>query len=235
MKSPTILELLQAGVHFGHQKGRWHPKMKPYIFAERNGVHIIDLEKTLEKMAEAGDFVSSVAQRNGTVLFVGTKKQGQKIIEKYAKDCGMPFITERWVGGLFTNFINVGKLIKKYKSLKEQRESGALQKYTKKEQVEFGKEIEKLHKMVGGLESLSKIPEAVFVLDAKREKTAILEARKKKVPIVGFCDANINPDLLDYPIPANDDAVNSIEIITKFIADAVKDGKSKATSEQAAQ
>ena len=181
-------------------------------------------------MEEAGKFVSSVAERNGLVLFIGTKRQGQKIIEKYAKDCGMPYITERWVGGLFTNYLNVGKLIKKYKSLKEQRESGALQKYTKKEQVEFGKEIEKLHKMVGGLESLSKIPEAIFVLDAKREKTAILEARKKKVPIVGFCDANINPDLLDYPIPANDDAVNSIEIITKFIADAVKEGKSKATT-----
>ena len=163
----------------------------------------------------------------GLVLFVGTKKQGQKILEKYAKDCGMPFVTERWVGGFFTNFINVSKLIKKYKSLKEQKESGALHKYTKKEQSDFGKEIEKLQKTVGGLTEVNKLPEAIFVLDAKKEKTAIAEARKKKIAIVGFCDANTNPELLDYPIPANDDAVKSIDIITKTIAEAIKEGKTE--------
>ncbi len=228
MKTPTILELLQAGVHFGHQKGRWHPKMKPYIFTERNGVHIIDLEKTIELLEKAAEFASKVAKNGGVILFVGTKKQGQKIIEKYAKESGMPFITERWVGGLFTNYATVSKLIKKLRSLKEQRDSGALAKYTKKEQVMIGKEIERLHKMVGGLENMTKMPEAVFILDVKKEKTAVAEARKRKVPIIAFCDTNINPEILTYPIPANDDAVNSIELIIKVIAEAIKEGKAEA-------
>lgn len=227
MSLPTISELLQAGVHFGHQKSRWHPKMKPYLFTERNGIYIIDLEKTLEKLQEAAAYAKKIAAGGGLILFVGTKKQGQKILEKHAKDCGMPYITERWVGGFFTNFANVSKLIKKYKSLKEQKESGALQKYTKKEQSDFGKEIEKLQKIVGGLSEVSKLPEAIFVLDAKKEKTAVAEARKRKITIIGFCDANTNPELLDLPIPANDDAIKSIEIITKAIAEAVKEGKNE--------
>ena len=230
MSLPTISELLQSGVHFGHQKSRWHPKMKPYLFTERNGIYIIDLEKTLEKLEEATAYAKKIAAGGGLILFVGTKKQGQKILEKYAKDSGMPYVTERWVGGFFTNFTNVSKLIKKYRSLKEQRESGALQKYTKKEQSDFGKEIEKLHKIVGGLADMTKLPEAIFVLDAKKEKTAIAEARKRKITIIGFCDANTNPELLDLPIPANDDAVKSIEIITKTIAEAIKEGKSKAAA-----
>jgi small subunit ribosomal protein S2 len=158
-------------------------------------------------------------------LFIGTKRQGQDMIKKYAIECGMPYVNERWVGGFFTNFPNVSKLIKKYRSLKEQKESGALQKYTKKEQVEFNKEIEKLDRIVGGLGDLTKVPDAVFVLDVKREKTAITEARKKKVSSVGFCDTNTNPELLTYPIPANDDAVNSINIIIKTIAEAIKEAK----------
>jgi len=228
MQLPSIMELLQSGVHFGHQKGRWHPKMKPYIFAERNGVYVIDLEKTVEKLAEATDFVENIGANGGTVLFVGTKSQGKKIIQKYSEQAGMPYIVERWVGGLFTNYANVGKLIKKYKSLKEQRESGALAKYTKKEQVNIAKEIERLEKMVGGLEIMTKLPDAVFILDAKHEKTALLEARKRKIPIISFADTNINPELLDYPIPANDDAINSIELITKTIAEAINYGKVKA-------
>ena len=227
MSLPTISELLQAGVHFGHQKSRWHPKMKPYLFTERNGIYIIDLEKTLEKLQEAAAYAKKIAAGGGLILFVGTKKQGQKILEKYAKDCGMPYITERWVGGFFTNFANVSKLIKKYKSLKEQKESGALQKYTKKEQSDFGKEIEKLQKIVGGLSEVTKLPEAIFVLDAKKEKTAVAEAKKRKITIMGFCDANTNPELLDLPIPANDDAIKSIEIITKAIAEAVKEGRNE--------
>jgi len=221
------LELLQSGVHFGHQGRRWHPKMKDFIFIERGGVHIIDLEQTLDKLQEASDFLRGVAQKGGVILFVGTKKQGQKIIKKYALETGMPYITERWIGGMFTNFNHVSKLIKKYKELKEKQETGALAKYTKKEQSQFGKEIEKLEKSVGGLTDMRKIPDAIFVLDAKKEKTAIAEAKNKKVPIVGFCDTNINPDHLDYPIPANDDAVKSIELITSVIADAINDGKSK--------
>jgi len=221
------MDLLQSGVHFGHQKGRWHPKMKPFIFTERNGVHILDLEQTLEKLEKATDLVSKIAANGGSVLFIGTKSQGQGIIEKHAKACGMPYINQRWVGGLFTNYANVSKLIKKYRSLKEQRETGALAKYTKKEQVEFSKEIEKLDKMVGGLESMTRLPEAVFVLDIKREKTAVMEAKKRKITVIGFSDSNINPEILDYPIPANDDAVNSIELITKTIANAINEGKAK--------
>ena len=210
MNLPSILELLQSGVHFGHQKGRWHPKMKPNVFIERNGVHIIDLEKTLESLKAAVDFVSQVAQTGGVVLFVGTKNQAQAIVKKYALFAGMPYIVEKWIGGMFTNFSNVSKLIKKYKTLKEERETGALAKYTKKEQVNFSKQIEKLEKLVGGLAELGRIPEAIFVVDAKREKTAVAEARKRGVKIVGFCDTNINPEFLDYPIFANDDAVKSI-------------------------
>lgn len=229
------MELLQSGVHFGHQKGRWHPKMKPYIFAERNGVYVIDLEKTLEKLKVATDFVENIGRNGGTVLFVGTKSQGKNIIEKYAKQCQMPYIKERWVGGLFTNFATVGKLIKKYHSLKEQRDSGALAKYTKKEQVDIGKEIERLDKMVGGLEEMTKLPDAVFILDCKHEKTALLEAKKRRIPVISFADTNINPEALDYPIPANDDAVNSIELITKTIAEAVNFGKIAKSKEEASK
>lgn len=230
-KIPTILELLQAGVHFGHQKSRWHPKMKEYVFVERGGVHILDLEKTLEKIKIATDFVQSIAQNGGVVLFVGTKEQGKEIIKKYAIETNMPFVTERWIGGMFTNFTNVSKLIKKLKDLREKQSSGALKKYTKKEQVEFNKEIEKLEKFVGGLGDMKKVPQAIFVLDVKREKTAVAEARKKGIKVIGFCDTNINPDLLDYPIPANDDAVKSIEMITGLIAQAIKEGKAKQKTE----
>lgn len=235
MELPTIMELLQSGVHFGHQRGRWHPKMKQYLFAERNGVHIIDLEKTLEKLKAAAEFAEKIGQNNGTILFVGTKNQGKGIIERYAKQAGMPYIKERWVGGLFTNFGNVNKLIKKYKSLKEQRDSGALAKYTKKEQVEFNKEIERLDRMVGGLETMTRLPEAVFILDAKKEKTALLEAKKRKIPVISFADSNINPEILEYPIPANDDAVNSIDLVTRVIAEAINFGKVKASKEKKAE
>lgn len=227
MQLPTILELLSAGVHFGHQKGRWHPKMKENVFTERGGVHIIDLEKTLEKLQAAADFAREVAQNGGVILFVATKKQAQKAVEKFAKEVGMPYVVERWLGGLFTNFNNVHKVIKRYRDLKERREAGALAKYTKKEQSDFGKEIERLEKLVGGLSELKKVPEAIFVVDAKKEKTAVTEARKKKVKIIGFCDTNVNPDLFDYPIFANDDATKSIGLITSVIAEAIREGKEK--------
>ena len=222
---PTLQELLESGVHFGHQKGRWHPKMKPFIYAERNGIHVLNLEKTAVKLAEAAEFVKGVSKRGGSVLFVGTKKQAQNIMKKYALESGSPYIIERWIGGLFTNFTNVSKLIKKYKGLLESKESGALEKYTKKEQVEFAKEIEKLSRFVGGLTDLNKIPEAIFVCDVKKEKTAVAEATKRNVPIISFVDSNINPDLVTHPIPANDDGVKSIEIIAKTIAAAVRAGK----------
>lgn len=235
MQNLTLNDLLQAGVHFGHQKAKWHPKMRSFLFAERNGVHVIDLEKTLEKLQEASEFAEKIGQNGGSILFISTKNQAKNIIEKYATQAGMPYIKERWVGGLFTNYSNVGKLIKKYKSLKEQRDSGALSKYTKKEQVEFGKEIERLEKMVGGLEAMTKLPDAIFVVDAKREKTAILEAKKRKIPVISFADSNINPDMIDYPIPANDDAVNSIDLITRTIAESINFGKVKQAKEKKAE
>jgi len=203
--------------------------MKPYIFAERNNVYVIDLEKTVEKLKTAADFAREVAKHGGSILFVCTKRQGQQIMKKYAEEAEMPYIIERWIGGLFTNFTNVNRLLKKYKDLSEKKETGALEKYTKKEQVDFAREIEKLKKYVGGLGDMRKIPEAVFVVDLKKEKTAVTEARKKGVPLIGFCDTNINPELADYPIPANDDAVNSIEIIVKTIAEAIKEGRAAAT------
>ncbi len=224
---PTVLELLKAGVHFGHQKGKWHPKANDFIFIERGGVHIIDLEKTLEKLEIAVNQLQKIVSEGGNVLFIGTKSQGKDMIKKYAELAGMPYINERWVGGLFTNFANVSKLIKKYRSLKEQKETGALGKYTKNEQVKFTKEIQRLEKIVGGLGDMSKIPEAVFILDAKREKTAVEEAKKRKVAVFGFCDTNINPNIFNYPIPANDDAVNSINLVLKTVSEAIKEAKEK--------
>lgn len=235
MTIPSVLELLQAGVHFGHQKSRWHPKMKPYLFTERGGIYIIDLEKTIEELERATSFVRETVAKGGTVLFIGTKNQGKDIIKKYAMSVGMPYITERWVGGLFTNFSNVGKLIKTYRELKSKIETGELKKYTKKEQSEFGKQLEKLEKLVGGVSTIDRIPEAVFILDAKREKTALTEARTKRVPVIGFADANINPEQLTYPIPANDDAVKSIEIITRLIAEAVAEGKAQRAAASSSQ
>ncbi len=221
MKLPTLLELLQAGVYFGHQKSRWHPNARDYVFIERGGFHIIDLEKTLAGLEAATEFVGNLAKRGGLILFLGTKKQAREIVKKYAQEAKMPCLTERWIGGMFTNFSSVGKLIKRYQNLKTKQKSGALNKYTKKEQLEFSKEIDKLEKLIGGAAELAKLPDALFVVDPKRQKTAISEARKKKIPIIGFADTNVNPEILDYPIPANDDAVKSIEIIVKTIAGAV--------------
>jgi len=228
MKLPTVLEMLKAGVHFGHSKSRWHPKMKDFIFTDRSGVHVIDLEKSLEMLEKAANFAKKTAQNGGVILFVGTKKQGQQIMQKHAKEVNMPYITVRWVGGLFTNFANVGKLIKKHKEMKDNQASGGFDKYTKKEQVAFKKEIDKLEKLVGGLAGVTKVPDAIFVLDVKKEKTAVIEARKKNIPVIAFCDTNINPDLVDHCIPANDDAVKSIELITAVMASAIADGKAEA-------
>ena len=226
-ESPTLLEMLQAGVHFGHKSSRWHPKMKPYIFGERNNIHIINLEITAQKLKETMDFVRNIAASGGVVIFIGTKAQAKEIIKKHALDCGMPFVNSRWLGGTFTNFKTIKSVLDKFKSLKAQKASGALEKYTKKEQSEFKKEIEKLDGLVGGIENLAKLPEAVFIIDAKMEKTAIYEASKKNVPVVGICDTNINPDDLDYPIPGNDDAVKSIELLVGLMAEAIKEGKTE--------
>jgi len=222
---PSLLEMLKAGVHFGHQISKWHPKMKPYIFTSRNGVHIINLEETQVKLKEALEFVKKNAENGGILLFVGSKKQARSIIEKYAKECGMPYIKERWLGGMITNFSVISKLLRKFKDLKKKRDTGELEKYTKKEQLGFKRKIEDLDKIIGGIENLEKIPEAIFILDIRNEKTAFTEAKKKSIPIVAVCDTNVDPTGVDYIIPANDDATKSIELIVKLIAEAVKEGK----------
>ncbi|HMB26365.1 MAG TPA: 30S ribosomal protein S2 [Patescibacteria group bacterium] len=222
---PSLKDLMKAGVHFGHLKSRWHPKMEPYIFTVKNGVHIINLEKTQEALKEALDFVRKTVADSGTVLFLGTKPQAQEIVKKAAVECGMPYVVYRWLGGTLTNASSVLGVIKKYRKLKADQASGALDKFTKKEQLMIKREIEKLDRDVGGLEQLNKVPEAIFIVDVKKEKTAFREAVKRNIPVISFCDTNVNPDKIDYPIPANDDAINSIKMITELMAKAVKEGQ----------
>ena len=224
-KIPDLMTMLKSGVHFGHQHSKRHPKMKPYIFMAKSGFHIIDLEQTQVKLAEALEFVKTIVSNGGTILFLGTKKQAQKIIVKYAQECGMPYITQRWLGGTFTNFNEVSRVIKRLTQLKKDRDEGNLGKYTKKEQLEFSREIEKLEGIVGGLEGMNKVPDAIFVVDMKKEKTAVAEAQKRNIPVVAICDTNVNPDSATYCIPGNDDAVKSIDLITGLIAEAVNEGK----------
>ncbi len=225
MREVTLLEMLKRGVHFGHRESRWHPKMRPYIYTSRQGVHIIDLEKTSRKLQEAYDFMKLQSGKGAVVLFVGTKRQAQKIVIDAAQRAGMPYVAGRWLGGTLTNFVTVSKLIKKLKSYRQSRDSGGFEKYTKKEQLEFTKEIKRLEDLIGGIETLQKLPDVVFVEDVKQESTAVREARKMGVPIVGLVDTNANPDLLDYPIPANDDATKSLELLVSLMADAIVEGR----------
>lgn len=221
------MTLLKAGAHFGHKLSKRHPKMEPYIFMNKGGFHIINLEQTQTKLQEALDFTKKVVSNGGTILFLGTKKQAQPIVEKYAKACNMPYVTERWLGGTFTNFGEISRMIRKLTDLKKRKALGQLEKYTKKEKLEFDKQIEKLDRMVGGVENMSKIPEAIFVIDIKNEKTAVSESIKKDISIVAMVDTNVNPELINYPVPINDDAVKSIEIVTSLMAQAVIDGQAE--------
>ena len=224
-KQPTILELLQAGVHFGHKASRWHPKMEPYIFGERNGIHVIDLEQTLVKLTQALDYARDVASRGGVILFLGTKRQAKEIVQKYADECGMPYVNERWLGGTLTNFGEVFKLVKRYNELLDKQKSGDLEKYTKKEQSKFGKEIEDLATKVGGIRHIVRPPDAIFIIDIKKEKTALDEAIVKDIPVVALTDTNVNPEKVRCAIPSNDDAVKAIEMMTKLVSQAVSEGK----------
>ncbi len=225
MTIPSLLDMLKAGVHFGHQTGKWHPKMKPYIYGDRNGVHIINLETTQKKIEEALNFVKETVAKGGTVLFLGTKTQAKDIVREAAKSCGMPFIVERWLGGTFTNSHTILKLIKKFQRMKTENEKGEWKKFTKKEKLVKERELKKLDKIIGGLENMDKLPEVIFIVDMKEEKTAVVEANKVGVSVVGICDTNINPQNAKYPIPANDDATKSIEMISKLVAETVNEGK----------
>jgi small subunit ribosomal protein S2 len=224
----SMMDMLKAGVHFGHKKSKKHPKMDDYVFGVRNGISIIDLSKTKNKLAEAADFARKISEKDGVILFVGTKRQASKIIEAAAQKCDMPYVSERWLGGTFTNFdkILIGK--KRLESLIEEKESGELaRKYTKKEVREIEREMKRLEIKFGGIRKVNRIPDAVFVVDVIEEETAILEAQAKKVPIIAITDTNTNPTHISYPIPANDDAIRSIELITNVIADAIIAGKKK--------
>lgn len=231
MKIPTLEELLKAGVHFGHKVSKWHPKMAPYIYGNKNGVHIIDLEKTTKQLEEVLAHVKKLAASGKVILFVATKEQAQEITKKNAEKCGMPYITSHWVGGMFTNFGVIAERLKRLKKLEDDRSRGKLQKYTKKEQLEFDEEIEQLNELFGGVRALKKLPDAVFVIDIKREKTAVREATRKQVPIVAIVDTNVNPEQVDYPIPANDDGLKSLEMIVGLVSDAVREGKGEADAD----
>ncbi len=224
-KLPTLLELLKAGAHFGHQKSRWHPKMKPYLFGIRGGIHIIDLEKSLIEIERTLNYVKNLAAEGKVILFVGTKRQAMAHIKKAAEDCGMPYLVERWIGGLLTNFEEVKRRLKKFHTMKGEVESGEVEKYTKKEQLKMKKELEKMERYLCGLTNLEKIPEALYIADLRTEKTAVAEALRKRIPIIGVCDSNVNPDDVDYIIPMNDDAVNSIKLAADLMSEAVNEGR----------
>lgn len=222
---PSLLDLLKAGAHFGHRPSKRHPKMEPYLYTERDNVNIINLEQTQVKLKDALDFAKEVAKKNGVILFIGSKRQAKAIVKKYAEEIGMPYVIERWVGGTFTNFGNIIKLINKLKDWENKKLQGEFSKYTKKEQLDFEKEINRLNLLVGGIRNLTKLPEAIYLIDLKKEKTALMEAQKMNVPIIAITDSNVNPSGVNYPIPANDDATKTIEMITSLITEAVKEGR----------
>lgn len=225
MEYPSLIELLKAGAHFGHRASRWHPKMEPYIFGTRNDVHIIDLEKTLAELIKASEYVRDLVAAGGSIVFVGTKSQAQEIIKRVALDCGMPYVCGRWLGGTLTNWIQLHGRVRYYLDLKKKQETGELQKYTKKEQLLFSREVDDLGEKFDGVATLERMPQALFVIDVKHEKTAVSEANQTNVPVVALCDTNVDPAGVAYRIPGNDDAVRSIELFTKAMGEAVKEGK----------
>jgi small subunit ribosomal protein S2 len=223
-------QLLESGVHFGHQKRRWDPRMRPYIFTERNNIYIIDLQQTVKLIDEAYSFVHNLARNNGNVLFVGTKKQAQESISLEAEKCGMPYINYRWLGGTLTNFNTINQRVKRLFQLEKMEQGEDFNFLPKKEVIILKREKEKLEKLLTGIKYMEKLPDALFVIDPKREKIAVAEARKLSIPIVAVVDTNCNPEEVDYVIPGNDDAIRAIKLMTSVIADAVLEGK-KATIE----
>lgn len=225
---PSSQDLLKSGVHFGHRTERWHPKMKQYIFGAKKGVHIIDVEQTRSLLESTLTYVEELVARGGVLLFVSTKPQAAELIEKYATECGMPYVNGRWLGGTLTNYKEIQRLVKEYLDLKDKRDKGELKKYTKFEQLQLTRKIEELEERIGGITTMTRVPQAMLVLDMRVDKTAVMEARNTGVKVIGICDTNVNPDMADYPVPANDDAIGSLMLITRMFADAVKTGKSRA-------
>lgn len=228
---PTMQDLLEAGVHFGHRVRRGNPKMSQFIYGARDGVHIIDLAKSEEKLHEAIAFAKKLGEEGKNLLVIGTKKQAKPVIERLAKDTGIPFLTERWIGGTLTNFDEIRRNVKKMLDLKAEKEKGELSRFTKKEQLLISRKLEKFEKELGGISDLAKIPEAVFVIDAAADLTAIKEANRMGVTIVAFADTNSDPTLIDYPIPANDDGIKSITIVCEAILNSYSQAKKQAIGE----
>ena len=226
----SMKEMLEAGVHFGHQKSRWNPKMAPFIFTERGGVHIFDLAQTEQKLDEALKFVRNVSANGGTILFIGTKKQAQDIVREAAVSVNMPYVTERWMGGMLTNFHTFVSQIKNFKKLSEKIASNEFA--TKKQLVVAEKQAEKLQANLGGIKDMKKLPEAVYIVDVVRESGAVLEARKCGIPVIAIVDTNANPELVDYPIPGNDDAIKSVKILTDEIVRVISENEPVAPKEE---
>jgi small subunit ribosomal protein S2 len=221
----TMRQLLEAGVHFGHQTRRWNPKMKRFIFGERNGIYIIDLNQTLERIDVAYSFVRDLVADNGTILFVGTKKQTQDPIARYAVQCGMPYINERWLGGMLTNFNTIAGRVKKMQEYERMRAAGDFDAMPKKEALILSRELDKLQRNLGGIRNMTRLPDAVFIIDTKKEHIAVTEANKLGLPIVAVVDTNCDPDLITYVIPGNDDAIRAGTLMCRVIADAVEEGR----------
>ncbi|ANB60365.1 small subunit ribosomal protein S2 [Anoxybacillus voinovskiensis] len=221
----SMKQLLEAGVHFGHQTRRWNPKMKKYIFTERNGIYIIDLQKTVKKVEEAYNFVRDLAANGGKILFVGTKKQAQDSVKEEAERSGMFYVNQRWLGGTLTNFETIQKRIKRLKEIEKMAEDGTFDVLPKKEVIGLKKELERLEKFLGGIKEMKQLPDALFVIDPRKERIAVAEARKLNIPIVGIVDTNCDPDEIDYVIPANDDAIRAVKLLTAKIADAILEAK----------
>jgi len=221
----SMKALLEAGVHFGHQTRRWNPKMKPYIFTERNGIYILDLQRTLKEIELAYTFTRSVSARGGQVLFVGTKKQAQEPLQSEAERAGMPYVTQRWLGGMLTNFVTMRKRIDRLTQLEAMIADGRMASLPKKEQLKLKAEMEKLEKNLSGVREMHGLPGALFVVDTKREAIAVAEARRLKIPIIGLVDTNADPDEVDFVIPGNDDAIRSVSLMARVIADAIIEGR----------
>ena len=217
----SMKQLLEAGVHFGHQTRRWNPKMAPYIFTERNGIHIIDLQKSVGKVDEAYKAVFDIANEGGTILFVGTKKQAQDAVKTEAERCGMYYVNERWLGGMLTNFKTIQRRIARLKEIETMAVDGTFEVLPKKEVIELKKELEKLEKNLGGIKNMKKLPDAIFVVDPKKERICIQEAHTLGIPLIGIADTNCDPEELDYVIPGNDDAIRAVKLIVSKMADAV--------------
>ena len=235
----SMKQLLEAGVHFGHQTRRWNPKMAKYIFTERNGIYIIDLQKTVKKLDEAYNFIRDLSTEGGSVLFVGTKKQAQESIREEAERYGMHFVNARWLGGMLTNFRTIRHRIDRMEQLKKMREDGTFDLLPKKEVVKLELEIEKLEKFLGGVKDMNQLPKALFIVDPRKERIAVSEARKLNIPIVAIVDTNCDPDEIDYVIPGNDDAIRAVKLIAGAMADAILEGRqgeqTEAPVEEAAE